>query len=86
MSYQNEKDAETAQWKQVLDGQKKAQIFSKWSEIDEKISKTDPKPITVSDRELLWHQQIKKDINISCLSFSKKVEHHSWGMTDCMGP
>ena len=45
-----------------------------------------PKPITFSDTALLWHQQIKKDINMSCLSFSKKVEHHSWGRTDCMGP
>ena len=53
VSHQNEKDTETAQRKQVFNGENKIPIFSKWSAIGKiKLAKLTSLPVTESDAAL----------------------------------
>ena len=59
------KDAMAAKWKEVLESQKDAPIFSKWSAADEiNLAKLTSQPITLADTALGRHQQtIKRQVN-----------------------
>ena len=59
------KDAKAEKWKEILQSQKDAPIFIKWSANDEvNLSKLESKPITLADTALGRHQQIiKRQVN-----------------------
>ena len=59
------KDAMAEKWKEILQSQKDAPIFGRWSADDEvNLSKLTSEPITLADTALGRHQQIiKRQVN-----------------------